>query len=332
MNKQHGKFVIVGAGWAGRTIAGVMVDHNPRMIAGFIEDHPQGERVVVELGNSHHFIPYLGTSQELLKIVREQRAAGVVIAVTRDRGDHLLHQIVQCFDAGVPVIEMPEMYAALAKRIPVRHLNSHWIMPHLRAPQSTLHTFLYNVMNYCVSCVIFLGLFIPLLPLLAAAIKLDSPGPVFYRQRRVGKRGVHFTLLKFRTMHKNADKNGAAWTTKDDVRITRVGRWIRRYRLDELPQLINIFKGELALIGPRPEAVELVEWFRKEIPFYEYRYLVLPGITGWAQVNYENTCSVEGALEKLQYDLYWIMNRSLALDLKIIAKSIVVMITGYGAH
>lgn len=172
---------------------------------------------------------------------------------------------------------------------------------------------------------------VPFYPLISLAIKLDSHGPVLYKQKRVGKKGQVFTLFKFRTMEKNADRNGTSWTTKNDKRITWFGRWLRKFRLDELPQLINVMRGEMALIGPRPEAIKLVEEFRKQIPFYEYRYLVLPGITGWAQVNYENTCSVDGALEKLQYDLYWIRHRSFWLDLKIIFKSIKVMLTGFGA-
>jgi len=132
-------------------------------------------------------------------------------------------------------------------------------------------------------------------------------------------------------MIQGADLNGDAWTTKNDKRITRVGRLLRKFRLDELPQLINVLRREMALIGPRPEASELVRKFREEIAFYDYRYLVRPGITGWAQVNYSNTCSVDGALEKLQYDLYWIKNRSFWLDMKIIFKSIRVVLTGYGA-
>lgn len=132
-------------------------------------------------------------------------------------------------------------------------------------------------------------------------------------------------------MTKDAEKTGSHWTSKNDTRITRVGKFLRKYRIDEVPQLLNVLKGDMALIGPRPEAIKLVERFKQEIPFYEYRYLVRPGITGWAQVCYENTCSVEGALEKLQYDLYWIKNRSILLDFRIIFKSIKVMLTGYGA-
>ena len=132
-------------------------------------------------------------------------------------------------------------------------------------------------------------------------------------------------------MVNNADKLGTKWTLKDDERITKIGKWLRKFRFDELPQLINVLKGDMGLIGPRPEAVELVQTFKEEIPFYEYRYLVKPGITGWAQVNQGSTASVEESLEKLQYDLYWIKNRSFWLDLKIIFKSIKVIFTGFGA-
>lgn len=191
------------------------------------------------------------------------------------------------------------------------------------------YVFFYNVINYLL-CLVGCLSALPLFPIIAWLIRLDSKGSVLFKQRRVGIHGKTFVLLKFRTMYET-DESGAAWTVKNDARITRVGAWLRKYRLDELPQLINILKGDMALIGPRPEAAELAELFRKEIPFYEYRSLVKPGITGWAQVNHGNTCSLEGAREKLQYDLYWIKNRSFWIDLKIIVKSIKVVLTGFGA-
>jgi lipopolysaccharide/colanic/teichoic acid biosynthesis glycosyltransferase len=195
----------------------------------------------------------------------------------------------------------------------------------------SLYLAFHDATSYFFSLIGILFFFLPLFPVFALAIKFDSSGPIFYKQLRTGRHGHPFTLLKFRTMKDKSDTHGSKWTLKGDDRITRVGKFLRKYRLDELPQLINILKGEMALIGPRPEAVELVEEFKKEIPFYDCRYSVLPGITGWAQVNHENTCSVDGAYEKLQYDLYWIKHRSFALDIKIIFKSIKVIFTGYGA-
>jgi len=186
-------------------------------------------------------------------------------------------------------------------------------------------------MDYFISAILLVFVFIPLWPLIALAIKLDSKGSIYFYQKRFGLNGRRFTLLKFRTMTEKARKEGAAWTTKDDVRVTRVGKILRKYRIDELPQLINVFRGEMALVGPRPEAIELVALFKREIPFYEYRYLVKPGLTGWAQVNYINTSSIDGALEKLQYDLYWIKNCSLWLHFRVLLRSVRVVLTGYGS-
>lgn len=325
------RYIIVGAGWAGQTIASALVIKNPKQVVGFVDDQDLSEKIVVSNGNGGFAAPVLGHSKNLLEIVKQHRAENIIIAVTHSREDHLLSQIVECYENGISVHEMPDIYAQLTRKIPVRHLNHHWVLPRLTAPRRGPYPFFRDLYNYLIGLVGFAFLLVPLFPLIAAAIKIDSEGSVLFRQQRVGRNGKIFTLLKFRTMQKDASQNGTAWTAKNDHRITRVGRWLRKYRLDELPQFINILKGDMALIGPRPEAVELVNQFKKQIPFYEYRYLVRPGITGWAQVNYENTCSVEGALEKLQYDLYWIKNRSLLLDFKIIFKSIKVVLTGFGA-
>jgi len=329
--QMNDRLIIVGGGWAGKTIASTLLSESGLDIVGFVEDKPPSDKIIVSNNNGGAPFPVLGHSRNLVKIAKEHNADSVVIAITHDRDDHLFFQIIKCYEEGITVHEMPDLYAKYTHKIPVHHVNHHWIAPKLSAPTHDLYDIFHDSCNYLISLFGFVCVFLPILPLMAIAIKLDSKGPVFFKQKRVGKRGRQFNLLKFRTMIDNAHKNGTAWTAKDDDRITRVGKWLRRYRLDELPQLINVLIGDMALIGPRPEAVELVEKFNKEIPFYEYRYLVLPGATGWAQVNYENTCSVEGALEKLQYDLYWIKNRSFWLDLKIIFKSFKVMLTGFGA-
>lgn len=328
----NNRFVIVGAGWAGRTIASIIETKTPKRIIGFIDDtmHGSNREIVISNGNGGAAIPSLGHSENLLQIIKQNRGSSVIIAITHDRKDYLLSQIIQCHKNKISVYEMPEVFEKLTKKIPVQHLSHHWILPNLTKRPHNFYNLFHNLVNYLLSLLGLLFVFLPTLPVIALLIKLDSPGPIFYRQKRAGKNGLPFVILKYRTMKTNADKEGSAWTFKGDMRITQLGRWLRKYRLDELPQLLNVLKRDMALIGPRPEAVELVDNFKKEIPFYEYRYLVRPGITGWAQVNYENTCSVDGALEKLQYDLYWIKNRSFGLDLKIIFKSIKVMLTGFG--
>jgi len=160
-----------------------------------------------------------------------------------------------------------------------------------------------------------------LFPFIALAIKIDSPGPIFYSQNRVGKDREIFTLYKFRTLKEAPNQDKEPWREKDESQITRVGKFLRKTHLDELPQLWSILKGDLSFVGPRPEWVKLAREFEKQIPFYFQRYLVRPGFTGWAQINYPPSTSVEEAKEKFQYDLYYIKNRSFLLDLKIILKT-----------
>jgi exopolysaccharide biosynthesis polyprenyl glycosylphosphotransferase len=172
---------------------------------------------------------------------------------------------------------------------------------------------------------------LPFLPFVALLIKIDSPGPVFYSQSRIGRDNKPFRLWKLRTMVRDADKDNVHWTTNNDARITLVGKFLRKIRLDEVPQLFNILKGDMTLIGPRPEAVSLVELYKKEIPYYLERHMVTPGITGWAQINYPYGNSVEDAREKLKYDYYYIKNRSIVLDANIFLRTIRIVLTGKGA-
>ena len=170
----------------------------------------------------------------------------------------------------------------------------------------------------------------PLMVLVALAIRLESEGPVLFRQIRTGRNNREFRILKFRSMRTDAEADGARWAQREDPRATKVGRFIRLTRLDELPQLINVLRGEMSFIGPRPERPEFVRELEKSIPFYDFRHVVRPGITGWAQVLYPYGSSVNDSREKLQYDLYYIKNYSLALDLVIIFKTARVVLSGSG--
>jgi exopolysaccharide biosynthesis polyprenyl glycosylphosphotransferase len=172
----------------------------------------------------------------------------------------------------------------------------------------------------------------PLLLVAAVAIKLDSPGPVLYTQDRVGAHGRVFRMLKFRTMRVDAEAGGVRWAQKDDPRVTRVGRLLRRFRVDELPQLINVLRGEMGVVGPRPERPQFVAQLRTQIPYYDLRTLVRPGITGWAQVRYPYAASLEEAREKLQYDLYYVKHLSVRLDLSILFHTAKVVLFGRGAR
>jgi exopolysaccharide biosynthesis polyprenyl glycosylphosphotransferase len=173
---------------------------------------------------------------------------------------------------------------------------------------------------------------LPIMAAVAAAIKLDSPGPVIYHQRRVGVGGRCFEVYKFRSMRANAEQGGAQWAAAADPRVTRVGAFLRKYRLDELPQFINVIRGDMSFVGPRPERPEFVEELRTAIPYYDERHTVRPGITGWAQVQYEYGASVEAACRKLEYDLYYLKHMSALFDIRIILRTIGTVISGKGAH
>jgi len=182
------------------------------------------------------------------------------------------------------------------------------------------------------SSALSLILSLPLCLFVALAIKLDSSGPVFYRQDRVGQDGKTFTMLKFRSMRNDAEENGPKWAAINDDRITRVGRFIRKYRLDEIPQMINVLKGDMSFIGPRPERPIFVDKFAKEIPYYPQRHVVKPGISGWAQIRYPYGASKEDALEKLKYDLYYIRHFSIFFDISIILETGKVVLLGKGSR
>jgi exopolysaccharide biosynthesis polyprenyl glycosylphosphotransferase len=188
-----------------------------------------------------------------------------------------------------------------------------------------------RVLDLLVS-VIGLILLAPLFLVIGSLIKLDTPGPVFYRQMRVGLRGQPYMIWKFRSMSVDAEKTGPRWADSRDPRVTRIGRWLRTLRLDELPQLVNVLKGEMSMVGPRPERPVFVQDLREKIPYYDIRHTVRPGITGWAQTQFRYGASAEDSHVKLQYDLYYVKNFSLPLDLRILAETARVVLCGEGAR
>lgn len=326
------RFIIVGAGLDGRVIGKVLAAKNPSQIIGYLDDQPNLKEVIVPNGKGTYSFKVLGRTDRLIDIIKSFQPTGIVNAITHNPSDHFLAEIIRCYELEIPVYLMHDLYAKLTQKIPVQHVKHQWIVPELEKPKNNLYTlFSEFLMNYLVSLIGILFVLLPLGPLIAALVKLDSKGPLFYLQKRVGKNERVFSVIKFRTMCQNAENGQPVWAKEQDERITRVGKILRKFRLDEITQFINVLKGDMSLIGPRPERPEFVSTLAKEIPFYNYRHLVKPGITGWAQVNYQYGNSVDDALEKLQYDLYWIKNRSFWLDLKIIFKSIKVVLTGFGA-
>lgn len=225
-------------------------------------------------------------------------------------------------------VNLATAYEKILKKIPLAAINQIWFLENVGG-EKRLFEFIKRTIDAALS-IIGAAAFLILYPFIALAIKWETEGPVFYKQPRVGKGGKIFNVIKFRTMVKDAEPNGALWAQKDDPRVTRVGRFLRKTRLDELPQVWNILKGEMSIVGPRAERPEFVEKLKKEILFYEERLLTRPGLTGWAQVNYGKDLDSNDTKEKLQYDLYYIKKRSLTLDLAVILKTIKTVLSATG--
>ncbi|MGH7794692.1 MAG: sugar transferase [Candidatus Binatia bacterium] len=245
-----------------------------------------------------------------------------VIAVTRKVGDNeeMRGFFYKLLCSGSHVVDFSHLYEDVTGKIPSSLINEGWFVGSVRAFNKRG----FEVAKRMVDILVAITLGVPTLlsfPLIAAAIKLESPGPVMFRQRRVGRDGRVFEVVKFRTMVSDAERNGAQWATPDDNRITRIGRLLRKTRVDELPQLWNVLIGEMSLVGPRPERPEFIDELNQRIPFFGARSIVRPGLTGWAQINFGYGSSESDALEKLQYDLYYIKNRSIALELSILLKT-----------
>ncbi|MCX7978751.1 MAG: sugar transferase [Bdellovibrionaceae bacterium] len=233
--------------------------------------------------------------------------------------------------SGQPVMDLTKFFEEYGKKIPVFHVGHEWFLTTegFRLLHNPLGLRLKRLIDLLLSFFLIVLLW-PVMLLTAIAIKLETRGPAIFRQRRTGKDGQDFVILKFRSMRVDAEKDGARWASLNDDRVTRVGRFIRKTRLDELPQLFNVFSGEMSFVGPRPERPEFNANLEKEIPFYNLRHLVRPGITGWAQILYPYGASVEDARQKLQYDLFYIKNYSLLLDINIILKTVAVVLFGRG--
>ncbi|MBU1203285.1 sugar transferase [Patescibacteria group bacterium] len=222
----------------------------------------------------------------------------------------------------IQYFNLTDFYEKITGKVPVTSLEKHWFLQNVTQKNKQWFNTAKRIIDLFFSGFGGLISLIFIMPWLAIVIKLDSKGPLIYKQERVGLNGRIFTVLKLRSMSQDAEKNGAQWAKENDARITKVGRFIRKSRLDEIPQFINILKGEMSFVGPRPERPKFVNQLKESIPFYNERHLVKPGLTGWAQINFPYGASVEDAKEKLQYDLFYIKNQSIALDISIILKTI----------
>jgi sugar transferase (PEP-CTERM system associated) len=275
----------------------------------------------------------LGIIDNLEKIVREEKIDRILIGLRERRGNFPSKPLLRLSLAGdVYIEECTSFFERITGKVNLDLLYPSWLIFNGRRRDTQLKTVLRKGGHRCLGLI---GLIIsfPIALLTIILIKLDSKGAIFYRQERVGKNGHIFEVLKFRSMKTDAEADGLpVWATSDDDRTTRIGRIIRKIRVDEIPQFWNITKGEMSFTGPRPERPYFVSQLAKEIPFYEYRHLVAPGLTGWAQIKYPYGASVEDARQKLQYDLYYIKNQSLLLDIKIVFETTKIVLFGKGAR
>ncbi len=255
----------------------------------------------------------------------------IIVGIQDRRGKMPFRTLLNCRFRGIQVDEAASFYETLTGKILLDRLRPSWF---IFSEGFRISTFTLRVKRAVdvTMAVLLLLVTSPVMLLTAILIKLDSRGPVIYRQERVGQGWRDYTLLKFRSMVKDAEAQGVQWAEKDDPRVTRVGRIIRLYRIDELPQLFNVFKGDMSFVGPRPERRFFVESLAEEIPYYPYRLFVKPGITGWAQIKFHYGASKNETLEKLQYDLYYIKHMSFLLDLSILFDTVRVVLTGKGAR
>ena len=276
------------------------------------------------------------TRESIASHLRELAGPGeihrVIVAMPDRRGTFPVNELLKLRLEGVKIEEATSWLEKISGKIEVEHLNPSWLLFADGFRCSAGFSLLRRVASFMASALLLI-IVLPVIPFVILAIKLDSAGPVLYRQKRVGRAGVIFHCHKFRTMRKDAEADtGATWAGDDDPRITRVGRFLRISRLDEIPQLWNVLRGDMGFVGPRPERPEFIEWLSREIPFYPLRHCVSPGITGWAQIRYKYGNTQEDAKEKLQYDLYYIKNMSLGLDLFIMFQTIKIVLLGRGAQ
>ncbi len=274
----------------------------------------------------------IGLTEELGHIVSREHIDRIVVAMGERRGQFPTDQLLQLSLAGsVSIEEGAAFYERLAGRVALSMIRPSWLIftgPGRKAKFSSLARTVVHRFAALIGALLSL----PIIIVTAILIKLDSRGPIFYKQERVGKNGRPFVLTKFRSMRVDAEKEGPVWASKGDDRTTRVGRVIRKIRVDEIPQFWNILKGEMSFVGPRPERPHFVAQLAQEIPYYEQRHLIAPGLTGWAQIKYPYGASIEDARQKLQYDLFYIKNHGLVFDSIILFETVKIILFGRGAQ
>jgi len=303
-----------------------------RVVQGLRQNPEIGVEVASWTGKMEGAVTRDSVAAHLLEVVRKQKVHRVIVAMPDRRGTIPMPELLDLRMQGVKIEEAATWLEKISGKIEVENLYPSWIVFGEGFRRSAPFRLLRRAVSIIISLV---GLIfaLPLLPFIILAIRFDSKGPVFYTQTRVGKAGRLFKVVKFRTMRQDAEAlSGPKWAGDNDPRVTRVGKFLRSSRLDEIPQMWCVLKGDMAFVGPRPERPEFIEWLSKEIPYYGVRHMVRPGLTGWAQVKYKYGSTVEDAREKLQYDLFYIKNASLGLDMVIMFQTVKTVLLRRGAQ
>jgi exopolysaccharide biosynthesis polyprenyl glycosylphosphotransferase len=313
------RYLLVGGGKSGHLLLNSIgrLSPLPFNIIGIIDDDPQKADTEIE------GYRVIGNCETLLNIIEEQEITDVIVAITGEMMGKMFQALLMAHEMGVEIIRMPRVYEELLMRVPIRILEADWILrsfvDDVRA--KGFYELGKRLMDIAGGLVGLIAMLL-ILPFVGLAIVLESGRPVFYMQVRTGKRDSRYTIYKFRTMRNDAEADGRPqWATEDDQRATRVGKYLRKTHLDELPQFFNVLKGEMSLVGPRAERPELVSLFEKHVPFYRARLLVKPGVTGWAQVNFGYAATIDETITKLEYDLYYVKHRNLLMDIMILLRT-----------
>ena len=321
------RVLVLGTGAEARLIEASLASASPpgMRLLGFYALEEAQETAIAE----HRIVAHDGS---LADTARKLGVTEIIVAVRQQRGGVLpLRALLDCRLDGVQITDLACFFERVHGLVPIESLKVSWLIYGNGYRQDMMRSFVKRSFDLLASAALLL-VALPIMALTALIILLESGAPVIYRQERIGGRGVPFTVLKFRSMMRDAEKDGQVWASVNDSRVTAFGRFIRRCRIDELPQLFNVLRGEMSFVGPRPERPEFVQMLTEQIPFYAVRHSVKPGITGWAQVRYSYGATVEQSVKKLEYDLYYVKNHTLILDLVILLETIRVVLLGEGAR
>ncbi len=320
------RILILGTGDVARQVSESVRATDPRaIIVGYVPSPNEGEVAVP----ASQVLPAGGS---LVAVAKRARVSEVIVALAERRcGSMSLRDLLDCKVSGIRVSDLSTHFEKQLGQIRLEYVNAGWLVFGEGFNQGIRRTVIKRVFDI-VSALALIALTAPLMLITMVLIALDSRGPIFYRQERVGLNGKPFNVVKFRSMRTDAERDGPRWAGASDDRVTRVGRVIRKLRIDELPQLFNVLKGEMSLVGPRPERPVFVDPLTRDIPFYAVRHSIKPGVTGWAQVRYQYGSTVDDAKQKLQYDLFYVKNHTLFLDLLILFETVTVVLTGKGAR